>query len=101
MTRQRLLLAFLATTPAFADDFERPPIRYTKATPNNAISRLQSNLDAGKQRLAFSPDHGYLPALLTALEVPTASQTLVFSKTSLQRSRISPKTPRAIYFSDD
>ncbi|MEM6365920.1 MAG: hypothetical protein AAF745_15940, partial [Planctomycetota bacterium] len=29
------------------------------------------------------------------------SQVLVFSKTSLQRSRISPANPRAIYFNDD
>ena len=29
------------------------------------------------------------------------SQTLVYSKTSLQQSAISPRTPRAIYFSDD
>jgi hypothetical protein len=33
--------------------------------------------------------------------VPESSQTLVFSKTSLQRQRISPSTPRALYFSDD
>src|SRR5262249_28458222 len=33
--------------------------------------------------------------------VPVSSQTLVFSKTSLQRRRIAPRTPRALYFSDD
>ena len=33
--------------------------------------------------------------------MPESSQVLVFSKTSLQRERISPKTPRAIYFNDD
>ena len=30
-----------------------------------------------------------------------SSQVLVFSKTSLQVSRISPRTPRAVYFNDD
>jgi hypothetical protein len=35
------------------------------------------------------------------LDVPESSQVLVFSKTSLQRERISPKTPRAIYFNDE
>ncbi len=35
------------------------------------------------------------------LDIPESSQVLVFSKTSLQRSRITPKTPRAIYFNDD
>ena len=30
-----------------------------------------------------------------------SSQMLVFSKTSLQRDRIAPRTPRALYFNDD
>jgi hypothetical protein len=39
--------------------------------------------------------------VLEQLDVPLASQTLVFSKTSFQATRISPRSPRAIYFSDD
>ena len=35
------------------------------------------------------------------MRLAIASQTLVFSKTSLQLHRISPRQPRAIYFSDD
>jgi hypothetical protein len=35
------------------------------------------------------------------LTYPLSSQVLVFSKTSLQRSRITPKTPGAIYFDDE
>jgi hypothetical protein len=62
---------------------------------------LQERLDSGELRLAFDEDKGYLSDLLRALEVPIESQTLVFSKTSLQRQRISPRKPRAIYFSDD
>jgi hypothetical protein len=84
-----------------ADDFERPPINYSKATAQNAISRLQTDLNAGKRQLHFDKERGYLASLLNVLEVPISSQTLVFSRTSLQRSRISPKTPRALYFSDD
>jgi hypothetical protein len=83
------------------DDFERAPISYSKANPKNAVSRLQSSLDAGKLHLPYHQERGYLDAVLKALKVPESSQMLVFSKTSLQRSRISPKTPRAIYFSDD
>jgi hypothetical protein len=52
-------------------------------------------------KLEFEKDHGYLISLLKALKIPVSSQTLVFSKTSLQSERISPKTPRAIYFNDD
>jgi hypothetical protein len=35
------------------------------------------------------------------LNVSPSSQTLVFSKTSLQRQRISPRTPRSLYFNDE
>ena len=51
--------------------------------------------------LAWNAKDGYLSALLRELKVSETSQILVFSKTSFQRERISPKTPRAIYFSDD
>jgi hypothetical protein len=37
---------------------------------------------------------------LRELNIPVESQTLVFSRTSFQRSRIHPERPRAIYFSD-
>jgi hypothetical protein len=83
------------------DDFERAPINYSKAKPSNAIERLQEKLDAGKLKLLFHSERGYLSSVLQALDVPESSQVLVFSKTSLQRSRISPHAPRAIYFSDD
>ena len=39
--------------------------------------------------------------MLRELQVPVSSQMLVYSKTSLQRNRITPRTPRALYFSDD
>jgi len=38
---------------------------------------------------------------LAALDVPEESQVLTFTRSSLQFDRISPKTPRAIYFRDD
>jgi hypothetical protein len=86
---------------ASGPELERPPINYSKGTPDNVISRLQAKCDTGQVRLQYHEDHGYLPSVLKALDVPLASQVLVFSKTSLQRHRISPKTPRAIYFNDD
>jgi hypothetical protein len=39
--------------------------------------------------------------VLAELKIPISSQTLVFSKTSLQRERIKPGAPRALYFNDD
>ncbi len=95
-----VVLLVTAAAPA-VDDFERPPIEYSKATPENRVSQLARRIDGGAVQLAFDEDRGYLAALLSALEVPVESQTLVFSKTSLQRQRISPKRPRAVYFNDD
>lgn len=83
------------------DDFERPPISYSATTPDNPIERLQKRLDAGEQKLAFDDRCGYLRSVLDALDVPLSSQTLVFSKTSLQQHRIRPSNPRALYFNDD
>jgi hypothetical protein len=95
------LLALLCVASAHADEFDREPIRYSTAPANNTVSRLQEKMNAGKAKLSFDGPHGYLPSLLEALDVPVSSQTLVFTKTSLQRERISPKTPRALYFNDD
>jgi hypothetical protein len=39
--------------------------------------------------------------LLKELKAPESSQVLVFSKTSLQRERISPHNPRSLFFTDD
>lgn len=102
----RLLTAFSLLALALplglaAQEFEREPIEYTKRTPNNRVSRLAAELKAQRQQLKFDEKFGYLPGLLDALKVPRSSQMLVFSKTSLQRQRIAPRTPRAIYFSDD
>lgn len=96
-----LLFLALSGVGIADDDFERSPINYSKARPNNAISRLQEKIDAGKLRLPFHEERGYLSAVLNALQVPQSSQVLVFSKTSMQRQRISPWSPRAIYFNDD
>jgi hypothetical protein len=83
------------------DEFELAPIEYSKSRPANDVSALQSQLDSGEQKLQHDKRWGYLPALLDALKIPADSQMLVFSKTSMQRSRISPRTPRALYFNDD
>ncbi|MFO0918848.1 MAG: hypothetical protein U0872_11095 [Planctomycetaceae bacterium] len=97
-----VLIGLLGASQSFAtDDFEREPINYTHAVPENCISRLQHRLAGGDAALEFEPHFGYLRSLLRELNVSTASQTLVFSKTSLQRHRISPQTPRSLYFNDD
>lgn len=98
-------LLAVSTSPsvsqAQSSDFDRAPILYQTAEVNDPVARLKRFLEAGEKQLRWDDHHGYLPGVLEALEVPVSSQTLVFSKTSLQLHRISPKRPRAVYFNDD
>jgi hypothetical protein len=96
-----LAIIVLATGIAAADEYEKEPIRYRTAPDNNPVSRLRDRLAAGQATLTFDKGTGYLRSLVRELNVPVSSQTLVFSKTSLQRERIAPATPRAIYFNDE
>jgi hypothetical protein len=108
MTPRALFLSVVAvpalavvTLAQYQSAAEHPAIAYSKSTPTDAVARLQQALDAGTATLAYDKDHGYLPAILSALKVPVSSQGLVLSKTSLQVDKIAPWSPRAIYFSDD
>jgi len=83
------------------DSFEQPPISYSDSRPANAIEELNDRLGSGAARLVFDHSLGYLRSVLDLLQVPISSQTLVFSKTSLQQRHISPRNPRAIYFNDE
>lgn len=83
------------------DEFDREPINYSAATPENCASRLEARLEVGEAKLEYDERLGYLPSILKELAVPVSSQMLVFTKTSLQRQRIAPRTPRAIYFNDE
>ncbi len=91
----------VANDSLIAADLDAAPIAYSTAEPDNVIVALEARIQAKTVDLKPDQEHGYLRAVLTALDVPLSSQLLVMSKTSLQRSRISPKTPRAIYFNDD
>lgn len=82
-------------------DFEQEPIRYSSATATDPVARLMDRIKSGETTITWEPKHGYLTSVMKELAVPASSQVLVFSKTSLQISRITPKTPRAVYFNDD
>lgn len=102
-----LILLFFGLTaagqvlPRLRYDTEYPAISYSSTVPTDRVSRLLGRIEAGEVRLSFDPERGYLDSLLRELDVPASSQILVFTKTSLQKGRISPLTPRAIYFGDD
>ena len=102
------VVAGLFATYAFADldgsyilPRDHAAIQYGAADGKDRVAAFQQKLREGKLHLDFDEHHGYLPAVLKALNVPVASQVLVFSKTSFQAPRISPRMARALYFSDD
>ncbi len=94
-----LLMAHASVTHAQLA-FEREPVNYYTAAADNAVTELQARIDADDVTLDFHPERGYLDAVLEQLQVMPSSQMLVFSKTSFQASRISPRNPRALYFND-
>jgi hypothetical protein len=81
-------------------DFPGQVLRYPKAEAAGPVAELKKRIEQGEAHLTFHPDFGYLLGVLEALKIPQSSQLLVFSKTSCQRDRISPRTPRALYFND-
>jgi hypothetical protein len=81
--------------------FRDEPINYLSDRVNDPVARLQQRIDRDGVALEFNPKNGYLESVLKYLQVPVSSQTLVFSKTSFQYKKISPSTPRALYFNDN
>lgn len=98
------ILVFAAHDDAFDFPylaFDNPAIQYQTRQPNDAVSRLQAQMDKGTAKLDYDPRFSYLPSLLKHLGINADSQMLVFSKTSFQGPKISPQAPRAIYFADN
>lgn len=83
------------------EKFQKEPILYSTTKPTDPVQKLADLLTDGEEKLQWSEEHGYLVSILEKLKIPVSSQSLVFSKTSLQVSRITPQTPRAVYFNDD
>jgi hypothetical protein len=110
MFRRLVLILLVAATALRAEDFQGSThvvpydeeiIHYSATQPGGPIAALQAEIDSGKTKLRYDEKFGWLPAVLDALKVPRSSQLLVFSKTSLQRPYITPRNPRALYYSDD
>ncbi len=102
LSRLCVAVVVMATQDAFAQlDFEAAPINYESAPVANRVAELEERVASGEVTLNYDDDYGYLPSLLKYLDIPVSSQMLVFSKTSFQQQRISPRRPRALYFNDD
>lgn len=80
--------------------YEEPPIDYIKGGVKDPIALMQQRIDRGEVKFAWNEQHGWLESVLKELKLAPSSQVLVFSKTSFQRSKIAPDTPRALYFND-
>ncbi|MCM2372626.1 hypothetical protein [Aporhodopirellula aestuarii] len=96
-----VVLAMGSSRAAAQLSYEQQPIEYSQSKATDPVSVLRQRVESGAVTLAYDAHYGFLVSLLTELEIPVSSQTLVFSKTSLQRHLISPANPRAIYFNDD
>ena len=77
-----------------------PAINYDEPT-TDVVASLIRKMEEGSVKLRWEGSGGYLRSVLEALQVPVASQSVLFSKTSLQQHYISPSNPRAIYYSDN
>ncbi len=99
-----VFLAFAAIPAAVAQlvpEYEEPPINYSETEADNIATKIERQWQAGELKGMEQYGKPMLKAFLDAFGIEQESQVLVFSKTSLQLSKISPSTPRAIYFNDD
>jgi hypothetical protein len=95
-----LILAAAVALPGASTD--SAGARQTLAvSATDVVSTLIKRIESGQTHLVYDEQHGYLTSVLRELDISPSSQTLVFSKTSLQLDGISSRTPRAIYFNDD
>jgi hypothetical protein len=100
-----LLAAMLASPAAGAAkrlrDFEKPPHNYWQREPQDRFTKIKIALETDKLPLDRTSEKAFVTSLLKALDISPSTQTLVYSTTSLQLSRISPRNPRALYFNED
>ncbi len=98
-----VLVAFCAPGRLLAqsgDEYEQAPIRYSATAPKDVIAKLEARLHSGDLKLT-GDDRSKMLTLLRELNIPIESQVVVFSRTSFQRDRIKPSTPRALFYNDE
>ena len=106
MVRYVLLLAVLLLTEKVeaarrVRDFEKAPHNYWTRPLTDRFTQFKIALESGKLSLDRSSEKAFVVSLLKALNISPSTQTLVYSTTSLQLSRISPRNPRALYYNLD
>jgi hypothetical protein len=97
-----LLLTFTPLRAQTWNDYETPPHNYWKVPATDSVTALHRRLEQKELALAADADpKTFLRAYLDVLKVPVSSQVLVFSKSSLQRTFVHARNPRAMYFNED
>ncbi|MFZ4766112.1 MAG: hypothetical protein ACOYMN_14270, partial [Roseimicrobium sp.] len=92
-----LALGLVALSRATAAETPFEPWR----TSRDPVAKLYQRICQGTLKMDTSRPQAFLQQMLHELDVPVASQVMVFSKTSLQNALITPQTPRVIYFSEE
>ena len=87
-------------TDAFVVSRDHPSIEYSTRPVNNAVSALNRKIRDGDVRLTFDGPSGYLRSALEAFNIAIESQVAVFAANSFQGGRVSPRNPRAVFFTD-
>lgn len=83
-------------------DFENRIHHYYSKHSDDSFQKVSEFLtQKSPNELQFDSEKEALHSLLSDLNISIHSQTLVFSNTSLQLSRISKNNPRAIFFNDN
>lgn len=90
-----VLLVWLVCQKGIFADYQP----WTEAKDPMAL--LWKKIVDGEVKLDATSEKSFLESLLRELDIPIESQVLVFSKTSLQNSLISPSRPRAIYYNEE
>ena len=98
-----LVMAGASATLGQSDyhEIDQPPHNYRQRAPQDRFTRLKDDFESGRIVLDRTSERAFVLSVLQALDIPSSSQMLVFSTTSLQLSLISPANPRALYFNED
>jgi hypothetical protein len=94
------VVAFADFADVFIPERDDPAIQYGTRQTHDPIATLNDEIEAGRVRLQFGGEQGYLRSVLDALKVPVESQMMTFAKTSVQAPLINPGNPRALFFND-
>lgn len=96
-----LALAAMPWQVLAENEYENAPISYSDTAPNDAAQALEKRMLTGKVKIDRKDAWSVLHGVMKEFHIPAESQVMVFSKTSKQNDRITPQTPRVVYFGDD